>query len=84
MQAPFRILLTGTPLQNSMHELWALLHFLLPQVFTREGAQKTFDEAVNLETGEVSQKGRQLDDVTDMQAVRHDREKGRQAVRHDR
>ena len=29
----FRLLLTGTPLQNNLHELWALLNFLLPDVF---------------------------------------------------
>eukprot|EP00002_Diphylleia_rotans_P026171 TRINITY_DN5206_c0_g1_i2.p1 TRINITY_DN5206_c0_g1~~TRINITY_DN5206_c0_g1_i2.p1 ORF type:complete len:639 (+),score=142.50 TRINITY_DN5206_c0_g1_i2:43-1959(+) len=28
-----RLLLTGTPLQNNIHELWALLNFLLPDVF---------------------------------------------------
>jgi SWI/SNF-related matrix-associated actin-dependent regulator of chromatin subfamily A member 5 len=28
-----RLLLTGTPLQNDLHELWALLNFLLPSVF---------------------------------------------------
>ncbi|KAM8954426.1 LOW QUALITY PROTEIN: SWI/SNF-related matrix-associated actin-dependent regulator of chromatin subfamily A member 1 [Pelodytes ibericus] len=28
-----RLLLTGTPLQNNLHELWALLNFLLPNVF---------------------------------------------------
>jgi hypothetical protein len=28
-----RILLTGTPVQNSMAELWALLHFIMPQLF---------------------------------------------------
>jgi SNF2-related domain len=28
-----RILITGTPLQNSLHELWALLNFLVPDVF---------------------------------------------------
>lgn len=29
-----RLLITGTPLQNNLHELWALLNFLLPDVFT--------------------------------------------------
>lgn len=29
-----RLLITGTPLQNNLHELWALLNFLLPDIFT--------------------------------------------------
>ncbi|KAJ7560784.1 hypothetical protein O6H91_04G145700 [Diphasiastrum complanatum] len=28
-----RLLLTGTPLQNDLHELWSLLNLLLPEVF---------------------------------------------------
>ncbi|XP_076103983.1 SWI/SNF-related matrix-associated actin-dependent regulator of chromatin subfamily A member 5-like isoform X2 [Mytilus galloprovincialis] len=32
-----RLLLTGTPLQNNLHELWALLNFLLPDVFHSAG-----------------------------------------------
>lgn len=31
--APYRLLLTGTPLQNKLPELWALLNFLLPSIF---------------------------------------------------
>ncbi|PWV06853.1 putative DNA excision repair protein [Trypanosoma cruzi] len=30
LQAEYRLLLTGTPLQNSIMELWSLFHFLLP------------------------------------------------------
>ena len=29
-----RMLITGTPLQNNLHELWALLNFLLPDIFS--------------------------------------------------
>ena len=28
-----RVLLTGTPLQNNLNELWALLNFLMPKLF---------------------------------------------------
>lgn len=28
-----RLLLSGTPIQNSMAELWALLHFIMPTMF---------------------------------------------------
>ena len=28
-----RLLLTGTPIQNNMAELWALLHFIMPTLF---------------------------------------------------
>ncbi|KAF1845049.1 uncharacterized protein K460DRAFT_354908 [Cucurbitaria berberidis CBS 394.84] len=36
-----RLLITGTPLQNNLHELWALLNFLLPDVF---GDSSAFDD----------------------------------------
>jgi len=34
MQTQSRLLITGTPLQNDLHELWALLNFLIPDVFS--------------------------------------------------
>lgn len=39
-----RLLLTGTPLQNKLPELWALLNFLLPSIFSSCG---TFDQWFN-------------------------------------
>ena len=43
--AAHKLLLTGTPLQNNLHELWALLNFLLPDLFATSTA---FDSAFNL------------------------------------
>lgn len=36
-----RLLITGTPLQNNLHELWALLNFLMPELFS---SADEFDE----------------------------------------
>lgn len=40
----FRLILTGTPLQNNLSELWAMLNFVLPNIFK---SVKTFDEWFN-------------------------------------
>ena len=45
IRCPFRLLLTGTPLQNDLHELWALLNYIMPDVFSNS---KVFDEAARL------------------------------------
>ena len=39
-----RLILTGTPLQNSLPELWALLNFILPRIFD---SSRTFEEWFN-------------------------------------
>ena len=44
-----RLLVTGTPLQNNLHELWALLNFLLPDVFA---SAERFDELFNLQSSD--------------------------------
>ena len=50
-----RLLLTGTPLQNNLHELWALLNFLLPDVFS---SSEQFDEWFNLDVDDKEAKER--------------------------
>lgn len=51
----YRILLTGTPLQNSLHELWALLNFLVPDVFA---SSEQFDEWFNLDIDDADEKNK--------------------------
>ncbi|KAG2186621.1 hypothetical protein INT44_002845 [Umbelopsis vinacea] len=40
----YRLILTGTPLQNNLPELWALLNFILPKIFN---SVKSFEEWFN-------------------------------------
>lgn len=43
-QSANRLLLTGTPLQNNLAELWSLLNFLLPDIFDDlDSFQRWFD-----------------------------------------
>ena len=55
-----RLLITGTPLQNNLHELWALLNFLLPDIFSDSDQ---FDEWFNLEVDDREAKERMLEYV---------------------
>lgn len=45
MNTEHRLLITGTPLQNNLRELWALLNFLMPDIF---GDAEQFDEWFSL------------------------------------
>ncbi|CAH1985372.1 unnamed protein product [Acanthoscelides obtectus] len=49
-----RLLITGTPLQNSLKELWALLHFIMPQKFHNwEEFEKDHDNAATKGYGKL-------------------------------
>jgi len=52
LSSNYRLLLTGTPLQNNLHELWSLLNFLLPDVFSSaHDFDEWFDLGAKAETG---------------------------------
>ena len=53
LSAEYRLLLTGTPLQNNLKEMWALLHWLYLEVFTADTAEN-FKQAFDLTKGKVS------------------------------
>ncbi|ORX47010.1 hypothetical protein DM01DRAFT_1339319 [Hesseltinella vesiculosa] len=55
-----RMLITGTPLQNNLHELWALLNFLLPDVFS---SSEVFDEWFETQGGDQQKVMAQLHKV---------------------
>jgi SWI/SNF-related matrix-associated actin-dependent regulator of chromatin subfamily A member 5 len=53
IKAEYRLILTGTPLQNNLSELWSLLHWLYPEVFG-EKTSTLFDTSFNLSKGHYS------------------------------
>ncbi|KAI8816220.1 SNF2 family N-terminal domain-containing protein [Fimicolochytrium jonesii] len=55
-----RLLLTGTPLQNNLHELWALLNFLLPDIFS---SSEDFDKWFEAQGGDQNKVVTQLHKV---------------------
>ncbi|KAJ6431384.1 hypothetical protein OIU84_018799 [Salix udensis] len=53
-QVKRRLLLTGTPIQNSLQELWSLLNFLLPHIFNSEDKFEEWFNAPFADRCEVS------------------------------
>ncbi|KZO91803.1 hypothetical protein CALVIDRAFT_557967 [Calocera viscosa TUFC12733] len=51
--AAFRLILTGTPVHNNLVELWALLHWLYPAIFTR-ASESLFQDAFDLSQGKYN------------------------------
>ncbi|CAK7326897.1 unnamed protein product [Dovyalis caffra] len=46
-----RLMLTGTPLQNDLHELWSLLEFMMPDLFATE--DEDLKKLLNAEDGDL-------------------------------
>lgn len=53
--ADFKLLLTGTPLSNDLHELWSLLNFILPKIFDDDTIFSEIFEYINSLSGEERQ-----------------------------
>lgn len=51
-----RFLITGTPLQNNLKELWSLLHFLMPTIFTDWEAFETWFDFSELQDEEGTER----------------------------
>ncbi|KAL4889446.1 SNF2 family N-terminal domain-containing protein [Aspergillus ambiguus] len=50
IQAEYKLVLTGTPIQNNLEELWSILHWLYPEVFV-ESSVTMFADAFSLSNG---------------------------------
>ncbi|XP_052490940.1 probable helicase CHR10 isoform X3 [Gossypium raimondii] len=58
---PRRLLMTGTPIQNNLTELWALMHFCMPSVFgTLNQFLSLFKEAGDISSDSTSSKSKEL------------------------
>ena len=72
-QSANRLLITGTPLQNNLAELWSLLHFLMPSIFDKlESFESWFDfSALKEKDGyeQILSKDRQKNLVTSLHAI---------------
>ncbi|UDD61529.1 hypothetical protein AFCA_008890 [Aspergillus flavus] len=53
ISAEYRLVLTGTPVQNDLRELWSIFHWLYPHVFIPSTAQP-FEEAFSLADGKFN------------------------------
>lgn len=63
-----RLLLTGTPIQNTMAELWALLHFIMPKLFdSHDQFQEWFSK--DIEAHSVDQKSLNQHQLSKLHAI---------------
>ncbi|QPG75589.1 hypothetical protein FOA43_002946 [Brettanomyces nanus] len=76
LRGQFRLLLTGTPLQNNLRELISLLSFILPQVFTEKKAEleDLFDQKTSTNASKkVSIEDEKVNPLLSQQAIKRAR-----------
>ena len=56
-----RLLLSGTPIQNTMAELWSLLHFVMPTLFD---SHEEFDDWFSKDIESSAESKSQVDEIT--------------------
>ena len=64
LNAKYRLLLTGTPLQNNLNELWALLSFILPGLFNDEQQFSDWFNRPFESDSETEEQGGKNDEIT--------------------
>ena len=62
-----RLILTGTPLQNSLPELWSLLNFLLPSVFS---SSESFNQWFNAPFDKMGEKNVEMNEEESLLVIR--------------
>ncbi|GBE60576.1 SWI2 SNF2 ISWI-like protein [Babesia ovata] len=69
-QTEYRLLITGTPLQNNLKELWALLNFLFPEVFSSaEEFEMEFDLVGPKELSQEEREARNLNIIARLHEI---------------
>ncbi|ADM12452.1 SNF2 DNA/RNA helicase [Encephalitozoon intestinalis ATCC 50506] len=71
-----RLLITGTPLQNNVHELWALLNFIVPEIFNDAEKFENYVMSIEEEDGEAIKRIRNVLQLFFLRREKIDVEKG--------
>lgn len=69
IQTPFRLLLTGTPLQNSLQELVSLLIFIMPETFANHEEEVRSIFKIRAQSTSAKEKDKKRKDETSVQVL---------------